>query len=180
MARMQQIESLFHEALSLPDGEDRIQWLDRRCQSDRELFTEVSSLLESHAEMSSPEVEEEAQPELAMPAGQFGAYRPVKLIGRGGAHVRCDLLLGDRPDGRSMGEQRGLRVVGLRQFLGRTFERERTELRSKCGVGTIPDVPSGRKSLGDILAHAGLLRALAGKQQENFQTGNRSLVVGYS
>jgi hypothetical protein len=79
-----------------------------------------------------------------------------------------------------MSEQRGLRVVGLRQFLGRTFERERTELRSKRGVGTIPDVPSGGKSLGDILAHAGLLRALAGKQQENFQTGNRSLVVGYS
>src|ERR1035438_2728041 len=95
MARMQQIESLFHEALSLPDGEDRIQWLDRRCQSDRELFTEVSSLLKSHAEMSGPETEE-PQPEPVMPSGQFGAYRPVKLIGRGGTSA---VYLAERTDG---------------------------------------------------------------------------------
>src|ERR1035441_7246502 len=107
MASMRQIESLFHEALALPDGEDRIQWLDRRCQSDRELFTEVSSLLKSHAEMSGPEPEE---PQLVAvrPCGQFGAYRRVKLIGRGGTSA---VYLAERTDGEFR-QTAALKVMG--------------------------------------------------------------------
>src|ERR1039458_9892821 len=125
MARMQQIESLFHEALSLPDGEDRIQWLDRRCQSDRELFTEVSTLLKAHAAMASPDAtEEEAQPEPAMPSGQFGAYRPVKLIGRGGMSA---VYLAERTDGQFR-QTAALKVMGAHlagpEFL-RRFQTEK-------------------------------------------------------
>src|ERR1017187_4546906 len=123
MARIQKIESLFHEALSLPDGEDRIQWLDRRCQSDRELFTEVSSLLKSHADMAAPEVRE-PWPEPVMPSGQFGASRPVKRIGRGGMSA---VSLAERTDGQFR-QTAALKVMGAHlagpEFL-RRFKTER-------------------------------------------------------
>jgi serine/threonine protein kinase len=147
MARMQQIESLFHEALSLPDGQDRIQWLDRRCQSDRELFTEVSSLLKSHAEMSAPEVED-AQPEPVMPSGQFGAYRPVKLIGRGGMSA---VYLAERTDGEFR-QTAALKVMGAHlagpEFL-RRFKTERQLLATLHHPNITSLLDGGVSSTGD-------------------------------
>ncbi|MGA3016029.1 MAG: protein kinase [Bryobacteraceae bacterium] len=148
MARMQQIESLFHEALSLPDGQDRIQWLDRRCQSDRELFTEVSALLKAHAEMSGPEAEE-AQPEPVMPSGQFGAYRPVKLIGRGGMSA---VYLAERTDGQFR-QTAALKVMGAHlaggpEFL-RRFKTERQLLATLHHPNITSLLDGGVSSTGD-------------------------------
>jgi hypothetical protein len=46
-----QTETLFHQALALPTGEDCVPWLQSRCGEDVELFQEVLSLLEAQAEM---------------------------------------------------------------------------------------------------------------------------------
>ena len=144
---MQQIESLFHEALSLAAGEDRIQWLDRRCQSDRELFTEVSSLLKAHAAMSGPEAEE-PQPEPVMPAGQFGAYRPVKLIGRGGMSA---VYLAERTDGQFR-QTAALKVMGAHlagpEFL-RRFKTERQLLATLHHPNITSLLDGGVSSAGD-------------------------------
>ena len=147
MASMRQIESLFHEALALPDGEDRIQWLDRRCQSDRELFTEVSSLLKAHAEMSGPQVED-TQPEPVMPSGQFGAYRPVKLIGRGGMSA---VYLAERTDGQFR-QTAALKVMGAHlagpEFL-RRFKTERQLLATLHHPNITSLLDGGVSSTGD-------------------------------
>jgi serine/threonine-protein kinase len=147
MASMQKIESLFHEALALPDGEDRIQWLDRRCQSDRELFTEVSSLLKAHAEMSGPQVED-TQPEPVMPSGQFGAYRPVKLIGRGGMSA---VYLAERTDGQFR-QTAALKVMGAHlagpEFL-RRFKTERQLLATLHHPNITSLMDGGVSSTGD-------------------------------
>jgi hypothetical protein len=44
-------ESLFHQALGLPEP-DRLTWLEARCAGDVDLLDEVSSLLDAHKEMS--------------------------------------------------------------------------------------------------------------------------------
>jgi hypothetical protein len=53
MSRIEQVELLFHQALSLPSGAGRIAWLEGHCQGDSGLSQEVLSLLEAHAEMTS-------------------------------------------------------------------------------------------------------------------------------
>jgi eukaryotic-like serine/threonine-protein kinase len=147
MARMQQIEALFHEALALPEGEDRIQWLDRRCQSDPELFTEVSTLLKSHAEMSASEGEE-PEPEPVLPAGQYGAYRPVKLIGRGGMSV---VYLAERTDGQFQ-HTAALKVMGAHlagpEFL-RRFQTEKQVLATLHHPNITGLLDGGVSSAGD-------------------------------
>ena len=44
MPSFEQIETLFHEALAVPEC-DRIEWLAGRCKGDPALLAEVSSLL---------------------------------------------------------------------------------------------------------------------------------------
>src|SRR5580704_15512088 len=83
MSRIEQVESLFHEALSLPSGAGRAAWLEERCQGDSGLLQEVLSLLEAHAEMNSGAAAAPAPPP-PIPSAQFGPYRAVELIGRGG------------------------------------------------------------------------------------------------
>lgn len=51
MSRIEQVESLFHEALALPPGVDRTPWIEARCTGDDDLLREVLTLLEAHAEM---------------------------------------------------------------------------------------------------------------------------------
>jgi hypothetical protein len=48
MSRIQQVETLFHNALQLPPGACRISWIEEQCDEDRDLLEEVRSLLDSH------------------------------------------------------------------------------------------------------------------------------------
>jgi hypothetical protein len=52
MPRIELIESLFHDALLLPAGDPRRQWLEVHCAGDRDLLDEVSSLLAAETEMA--------------------------------------------------------------------------------------------------------------------------------
>src|ERR1700682_4813590 len=96
MSRLDQIESLFHEALSLPPGVEPILWIRERCQGDSDMLEEVVSLLKAHQEMErEPAIAPEPEP--SIPTAQFGAWRPVELLARGGMSV---VYRAERPDGR--------------------------------------------------------------------------------
>jgi len=129
-----QIESLFHQALAIPP-EDRVRWLEERCGADRDLFGEVSSLLDAHAEMTSTapltetrggEASSEMRP---VPSGLFGAWRAVRLIGHGGM---SSVYFAERADGQ-FNQTVALKVMAPYltgpEFL-RRFETERQLLAS--------------------------------------------------
>jgi tetratricopeptide (TPR) repeat protein len=97
MPTINQVESVFHEALELPEGADRSAWLRRRCKDDTELEAEVSSLLAAHDAMATQPEPAQVNPEPIIPSEHFGAYRLVRLVGRGGMSV---VYLGERVDGR--------------------------------------------------------------------------------
>ena len=96
MSRLDQIESLFHEALSLPPGVEPILWIQERCPGDSDMLGEVLSLLEAYQEMErAPVIAPEPAPSL--PTAQFGVWRPVELLARGGMSV---VYRAERADGR--------------------------------------------------------------------------------
>jgi len=49
MPPLEQIEEVFHQALNLPAGEDRMAWLAERCSGDTDLHREVASLLMNYS-----------------------------------------------------------------------------------------------------------------------------------
>jgi non-specific serine/threonine protein kinase/serine/threonine-protein kinase len=80
MTPIERIESLFHQALAQPP-ELRARWIEAQCRNDPPTLEEVLSLVEAHDEMG----RERALPECGpVPGAQFGPYRAVELIGRGG------------------------------------------------------------------------------------------------
>jgi len=90
--RWKQVESIFEQALDLPQ-EDRAKFLNRNCDGDQELRCEVKSLLDSHASaglfIDEPSLfildEDTKQEERGIAPGQLlGAYRILREIGRGG------------------------------------------------------------------------------------------------
>ncbi|HEX5229399.1 MAG TPA: serine/threonine-protein kinase [Bryobacteraceae bacterium] len=101
MPPIDQIESLFHEALLLPTGVDREAWLVRRCGDREDLLSEVSSLLSAHDAMSA-QVATDAETGISIappdtPVEQFGPYRLVRLLGQGGM---SSVYLAERVDGQ--------------------------------------------------------------------------------
>ncbi|HEV3201789.1 MAG TPA: protein kinase [Bryobacteraceae bacterium] len=97
VSRIDHVKSLFHLALELPEGTDRAPWLQSRCAEDRILLEEVSSLLEAHAEMRRGPAAIPAAPAPAVPNAQFGSYRAVEFVGRGGMST---VYRARRADGR--------------------------------------------------------------------------------
>jgi eukaryotic-like serine/threonine-protein kinase len=83
MPRIEEIESLFHQALAIAPGPERQRWVEANCHGDRELASEVVSLLESNAAL-----EKDATARVAtgpfIPTALFGAYRAVQLLAQGG------------------------------------------------------------------------------------------------
>jgi serine/threonine protein kinase len=92
MVNLAQVESLYHRALELDSPAGRRAWLADECRDDSGLFQEVWGLLEARAQIAGAAVE--AAP---LPAGQFGAYRPVRLLGQGGMSA---VYLAERADGQ--------------------------------------------------------------------------------
>ena len=83
MLQVEKIESLFHQALSLPPEVQRALWIESQCGDNKDLLREVKSLLDAHAEMErSASIKASREPEI--PNAQFGAYRAEQLIGHGG------------------------------------------------------------------------------------------------
>src|SRR5580658_4214764 len=95
MTRWEQVEQVFHEASTLPEGTHRTEWLAKRCAGDSELLSEVTSLLQAGSRMS--EWREETPEAPPLPPGPFGVYRPVRLLGRGGMSA---VYLAERIDGQ--------------------------------------------------------------------------------
>lgn len=96
MAPIERTEWLFHEARALPPGVDRRKWLEEQCGNDGGTLHEVQNLLNSH-EAISRAADSRPSIEPAVPAAQFGAYRAVRLLGRGGMSA---VYLAHRTDGQ--------------------------------------------------------------------------------
>ncbi|HLK19700.1 MAG TPA: protein kinase [Bryobacteraceae bacterium] len=84
MGSFHQIEPIFHEALAISDPAKRAAWLNRRCAADPWLLAEVSSLLSAHFAMAARPEPVQVSSDPAIPSEQFGVYRLVRLVGRGG------------------------------------------------------------------------------------------------
>lgn len=97
MPTLEQVEQIFHEALALPEGLDRDAWLARRCGANAELMREVASLLAAHDALATRPEMVQISPTPTIPSEQFGAYRLVRLIGRGGMSA---VYLAERVDGQ--------------------------------------------------------------------------------
>jgi eukaryotic-like serine/threonine-protein kinase len=117
MPPFDQVESLFHGSLLLPEGADRDAWIEAQCQGDSELIVEVRSLLEAHAKM---EAADQVAPQSApgIPTASFGAYRAAELLGRGGM---SSVYLARRADGQF--EQTVALKIMAGYLMGPEFQR---------------------------------------------------------
>ena len=147
MTRFERIESLFHGGLSLPWGAVRKQWLAAQCPDDETVRREVAELWESHAAIA-PGAPGASHTEPEVPAARFGAYRAVKLLGRGGMSA---VYLAQRVDGRF--EQTAALKVMAGYLAGpeflRRFETERQVLASFSHNHITRLLDGGVSSAGD-------------------------------
>jgi serine/threonine-protein kinase len=112
-ARWQKVQTLFHEALELPDAERR-GFLEAQCQDDPGLVGDVLVLLEEDASgdslldrdlaQAANQVFSDALPG-APPLKGFGPYRIIREIGEGGMGV---VYLAERED---LGSQVAIKVL---------------------------------------------------------------------
>jgi len=92
----ERIKALFSDARDMPDTGARLAWLNRQCGGDRSLIEEVQSLLTASVEAET--IRAEAQyPANRVPAGQFGPYVALELLGRGGTSA---VYRAERRDGK--------------------------------------------------------------------------------
>ena len=100
-------------------------------------------------------------------AGSVVGGELAERVAGGGAHVRLEHVAGHGPGGGAVREERRLRVVREREILGRPAEHEPAERLAERGVDLVERATRGRKGVGEVPGHAGLLRALAGKEQND-------------
>lgn len=109
--RWEQIQSIFHEALSRPDGDERRAFVVTACAGDIELEDEVESLLAEDSRhtslLSVPSGETAARllntPPPILP--RIGPYRLVNLAGRGGMGM---VYLAERDD---LGSRAAIKIL---------------------------------------------------------------------
>lgn len=104
--RWNRIQSLFHEAASLP-AEQRTTYLRSACGDDNELRERVESMLVEDASLLDKDVTYVAQSVLPdeTPLRNFGPYKIVRLLGQGGMGV---VYLAERED---LGSQVAIKVL---------------------------------------------------------------------
>ena len=112
MPDLDRVESLFYEALVLPADVDRLSWLAAACADDSSLFDEVSTLLDARAKMAGADEAAKTPPP---PSALFGAYRALRLLGRGGMSA---VYLAERADGQFQ------QTVALKVMAGYLADRD--------------------------------------------------------
>ncbi len=88
--RFRRIEAIFDAAVEYPPGADRDAFLQEECSADTEMLEQVRRLLDDHERIRA------AAPEPAESLPQFGAWRAIRLLGRGGMGT---VYLAERSDG---------------------------------------------------------------------------------
>jgi len=143
MPHLDKVESLFHQALALPPEVNLQQWLAAECTGAPWLFQEVSGFLEARARMNQASGATQPPP---LPSAQFGAYRPLRLLGRGGMGA---VYLAERSDGQFR-QTAALKVMAgylADQDFFRRFEAERQFL-AMLNHHNIPRLLDGGVSSG--------------------------------
>ena len=79
-----------------------------------------------------------------------------------------------RPHGRSVREQRRLRVVRARQLVGGPVEHELRERHAERGVDGGERLARGSERVGEIAGHSGRLRSLSGKEENDWRHRGRA------
>ena len=147
MSRTEQLEALFHDALALPAGVDRLRLVQARCESDSGMLEEILSLLDAHDQMTHATALPSA-PETVVPNARFGAYQAVRLIGRGGMSA---VYLARRVDGK-FEQTVALKIMAAYlagpEFL-RRFETERQLLATLNHNNITRLIDGGVSSAGD-------------------------------
>src|SRR6202166_916229 len=131
-ARWQRIQSLFHDAAGVPQGEQRV-FLEAAC-GDEELIVEVLAMLDQDANGHSlldQNIADLAEETLAnaIPASlilkEFGPYQILKLLGEGGMGV---VYLAEREDLKSLVAIKVLRDAWLSPARRERFASEQRTL----------------------------------------------------
>jgi serine/threonine protein kinase len=147
MTPFDRVQSLFHEALSLPVSADRAAWLEAESHGDAELCREVLDLLTAHQEMKTAG-ESGPSADVSVPTAAFGPYRAVRLLGRGGM---SSVYLARRADGQ-FHQTAALKIMAGYltgpEFL-RRFETERQLLASLSHHNITRLLDGGVSSAGD-------------------------------
>jgi serine/threonine protein kinase len=147
MTPFDRVQSLFHDALSLPVSADRAAWLEAESSGDTGLLREVLDLLEAHQAMKTATGTGSAA-EAAVPTAAFGPYRAIRLLGRGGM---SSVYLAQRADGQ-FDQTAALKIMAGYltgpEFL-RRFETERQLLASLNHNNITRLLDGGVSSAGD-------------------------------
>jgi len=148
MTPFDRVQSLFHEALSLPVGADRAAWVEAESRGDAALRREVLDLLAAHEEIHTAGTAAPAAAETPVPTAAFGPYRAVSLLGRGGM---SSVYLARRADGQF--EQTAALKIMAGYLTGpeflRRFETERQLLASLNHHNITRLLDGGVSSAGD-------------------------------
>jgi hypothetical protein len=76
-------------------------------------------------------------------------------------------VLGQRPNGCTVRKEGRLRVAGQSERVRWSFEAKATQVQSERGVDLTKNPSCDRECFGQIFPHSRLLRALAGKEQND-------------
>jgi serine/threonine-protein kinase len=131
-ARLNQIQSLFHEAAEFPDSERRA-FVDEACGEDKDLRDEVLALLEEDARGGSLLDRDLAQvaggvlngADRRPPVDAFGPYRITRFLGEGGMGV---VYLAERSDLKRLAAIKLLRDAWLSPARREQFASEQRTL----------------------------------------------------
>jgi serine/threonine protein kinase len=121
--RFRRVEAIFDAVVEYPPGADRDAFLREECSADTGMLEEVRRLLEDHERVRA------AAPEPAESLPQFGAWKAIRLLGRGGMGT---VYLAERSDG-AFRMQAAVKVVPLALAsldIEERFRRERQFLAS--------------------------------------------------
>ncbi len=121
--RFRRVEAIFDAVVEYPPGADRDAFLKEECSANPGVLEEVRRLLEDHERVRA------SAPEPAESLPQFGAWKAIRLLGRGGMGT---VYLAERSDG-AFRMQAAVKVVPLALAsvdIEERFRRERQFLAS--------------------------------------------------